>query len=119
MHAIVESNAYPRDNLTTPGPTKPSKGDVFNRRYSMENHQQGKNKILEKNDAVEERAADKGRLVPCLLIFPEGGVVVVVVAVDAGEGVQEKAQEVFLVKGRPRCVQDKVEDQHDSGMSIV
>ena len=50
----------------------------------MENHQQGKNKILEKNDAVEERAADKGRLVPCLLIFPEGGVVVVVVAVDAG-----------------------------------
>ena len=91
MHAIVENNAYPRDNLTGPGPAKPSKGDVFNRRYSMENHQQSKNKILEKNDAVEERAADKRRLVPCLLIFPEGGIVVVVVAVDAGEGVQEKA----------------------------
>ena len=42
-----------------------------------------------------------------------------VVAVDAGEGVQEKAQEVFLVKGRFRCVQDKVEDEHNSGMSIV
>ena len=92
MHAIVESNAHPRDNLTAPGPAKHSiKGDVFNRRYATENHQQSKNQVLEKNDAVEEPSADKRRLVPCLLIFPEGGVVVVVVAVDAGEGVQKKS----------------------------
>ena len=120
MHEVVEGHEQPGGDLESPSPLEPGQLDTFNMARRSKKHEKSQKKVLCKDYAVEQSLSEKGRLVIlCFLILPERSIVVVVIAVDAGQGIEEKAKQVFFVKRWLQGVEDQVEETHDDCVAVV
>ena len=120
MHEVVEGHEQPGGDLESPSPLEPGQLDTFNMAGRSKKHEKSQKKVLCKDYAVEQSLSKKGRLVTlCLLVLPQRSIVVVIVTVDAGKGVEEKAEQVFFVKRWLRSVEDQVKETHDCCVAVV